>query len=407
MFNRTNAFLLIALSAIATAGFSQVPDPGEPIRIDTRLVSVPVIVADRNARYVPDLTSADFTIFQDGHQQSIEFFAPEVAADSDNGDADRLLGTLDGLRELDAETPVLGALALLIILQADEVALASQQAPVVHRDVRGVDVAPRDRHRVARRLQPPQPAIRLLPSSHLQDDEWEPRGPPSSVSPRVRRARRSAGSATCPGSTGSAGWEAPPERPEDLADLRLSRSWSDRVPVDAEDTAFDVGRLDGELGPLEVLGPDRPARGMENQVDEGVAVVGLQEPALGRPLRRQLEREASRRDLRRAMNAQRFREDLDFRIAQTRVEPQENKMRIEEAFRRFAEAKAGKLALPKGPAALYQLFGAPGAYDAATNTDLAYNWGVFDFDAADFLPRFLKGSMRYWLAVYPTAWPWP
>jgi hypothetical protein len=35
---------------------------------------------------------------------------------------------------------------------------------------------------------------------------------------------------------------------------------------------------------------------------------------------------------------------------------------------RFAEAKSGKLALPKGPAALYQLFGAPGSYDAATNT---------------------------------------
>jgi len=35
---------------------------------------------------------------------------------------------------------------------------------------------------------------------------------------------------------------------------------------------------------------------------------------------------------------------------------------------RFAEAKAGKLALPKGPAVLYQLFGAPGAYDATTNT---------------------------------------
>lgn len=34
---------------------------------------------------------------------------------------------------------------------------------------------------------------------------------------------------------------------------------------------------------------------------------------------------------------------------------------------RFAEAKAGKLALPKAPAALWQLFGPPGSYDAATN----------------------------------------
>lgn len=35
---------------------------------------------------------------------------------------------------------------------------------------------------------------------------------------------------------------------------------------------------------------------------------------------------------------------------------------------RFAEAKSGKLALPKGPAALYQVFGEPGAYDPATNS---------------------------------------
>jgi len=55
--------------------------------------------------------------------------------------------------------------------------------------------------------------------------------------------------------------------------------------------------------------------------------------------------------------------------------------------------------------AVWEKFGhnAIWVHDAAANTDLAYNWGVFDFDAADFLPRFLKGSMRYWLAVYPTA----
>jgi hypothetical protein len=35
---------------------------------------------------------------------------------------------------------------------------------------------------------------------------------------------------------------------------------------------------------------------------------------------------------------------------------------------RFAEAKAGKLKLPAGPASLYQLFGEAGAYDPATNT---------------------------------------
>ncbi len=45
------------------------------IKVDTRLVSVPVIVSDRNGRYVPNLTAADFAVFQDGSLQTIGFFA--------------------------------------------------------------------------------------------------------------------------------------------------------------------------------------------------------------------------------------------------------------------------------------------------------------------------------------------
>ncbi len=75
MFKRTSAFLLLALSVMAYAGFSQIADHKEPIRIETRLVSVPVVVGDRNGRYVPDLTAADFAVFQEGVQQKIEFFA--------------------------------------------------------------------------------------------------------------------------------------------------------------------------------------------------------------------------------------------------------------------------------------------------------------------------------------------
>lgn len=47
----------------------------ETIKIDTRLVSVPVIVSDRNGRYVPNLTVEEFTVFQDDAKQNIEFFA--------------------------------------------------------------------------------------------------------------------------------------------------------------------------------------------------------------------------------------------------------------------------------------------------------------------------------------------
>ncbi len=73
MFRRINAFLLLAL--LVSAGFTQIADPREAIRVDTRLVGVPVVVGDRNGRYVSDLSAADFTVFQDGVQQKIEFFA--------------------------------------------------------------------------------------------------------------------------------------------------------------------------------------------------------------------------------------------------------------------------------------------------------------------------------------------
>ena len=71
------AFAVVLSIVIATAGLTRAHsvDPTEPIRINTRLVSVPVVVADRNSRYVPDLTPTDFTIFQDGQQQRVEFFA--------------------------------------------------------------------------------------------------------------------------------------------------------------------------------------------------------------------------------------------------------------------------------------------------------------------------------------------
>lgn len=41
--------------------------------------------------------------------------------------------------------------------------------------------------------------------------------------------------------------------------------------------------------------------------------------------------------------------------------------------------------------------------DPARGIDLAYNWGVFDFDSPGFIPRFLKGHMRYTLAAYPAG----
>jgi VWFA-related protein len=46
----------------------------DPIRVQTTLVSVPVIVSDRHGRYISGLKAADFKLFQDRIEQKISYF---------------------------------------------------------------------------------------------------------------------------------------------------------------------------------------------------------------------------------------------------------------------------------------------------------------------------------------------
>ena len=41
--------------------------------------------------------------------------------------------------------------------------------------------------------------------------------------------------------------------------------------------------------------------------------------------------------------------------------------------------------------------------DDLAGTEIAYNWGIFDFNQADFIPRLARGRMRYWMAGYRSA----
>ena len=58
----------------------EMPAPEEPqnietVKTDTDLVSIPVIATDSNGKYVGDLLQSEFSIFEDGVQQQVAFFA--------------------------------------------------------------------------------------------------------------------------------------------------------------------------------------------------------------------------------------------------------------------------------------------------------------------------------------------
>jgi VWFA-related protein len=56
-------------------GTERKPGSEQTLRIDTTLVSVPVIVSDRQGRYIGGLKASDFTLYEDHVKQPVEFFA--------------------------------------------------------------------------------------------------------------------------------------------------------------------------------------------------------------------------------------------------------------------------------------------------------------------------------------------
>ena len=51
----------------------------ETVRVETNLVTVPVIAADRGDRYIPDLKQEEFIVYEDGVKQEISFFETVTA----------------------------------------------------------------------------------------------------------------------------------------------------------------------------------------------------------------------------------------------------------------------------------------------------------------------------------------
>lgn len=70
-------FFLIICGSTISVNAQQEVEQGEVIKVNTTLVSVPVVVSDRQGRYVSGLTQGDFTLYQDGVKQTVSFFATE------------------------------------------------------------------------------------------------------------------------------------------------------------------------------------------------------------------------------------------------------------------------------------------------------------------------------------------
>jgi VWFA-related protein len=69
------AFAVALAAAPAVRAQHQLVDPDTVVELDTTLVEVPVIVSEPGGRYVTDLTAGDFTIFENGERQRVDFFA--------------------------------------------------------------------------------------------------------------------------------------------------------------------------------------------------------------------------------------------------------------------------------------------------------------------------------------------
>jgi len=49
--------------------------PGDVVRVDTTLVSIPVTVMDRDGKYIPNLRKENFRVWEDGVEQQVAYFA--------------------------------------------------------------------------------------------------------------------------------------------------------------------------------------------------------------------------------------------------------------------------------------------------------------------------------------------
>jgi VWFA-related protein len=87
---RLSSRLLICLFVMTVASLRMAVSQGnketqkkqdETVRLETRLVTLDVIVKDKKGKRVTDLKAEDFSVFEDGVAQKVEFFSPPLGGD--------------------------------------------------------------------------------------------------------------------------------------------------------------------------------------------------------------------------------------------------------------------------------------------------------------------------------------
>jgi Ca-activated chloride channel family protein len=68
------ALLVLPTGAQQERSKKPVPQDDEPIKLNTTLVQVPVVVRERGGRYLSDMNRDEFEVFEDGVKQNVELF---------------------------------------------------------------------------------------------------------------------------------------------------------------------------------------------------------------------------------------------------------------------------------------------------------------------------------------------
>jgi Ca-activated chloride channel family protein len=86
MYSKINALMKSICRTMVVSGFLSLSiassfgqeamqkDKDDAIKLETTLIQIPVVVRDKGGRYILDLNKQDFTVFEDGMRQTVEFF---------------------------------------------------------------------------------------------------------------------------------------------------------------------------------------------------------------------------------------------------------------------------------------------------------------------------------------------